>query len=376
MRPLERLDTKRMGSMSSTVGPAVTRTFWPSRSRRRSSIAMAAATISAGSAKRPFPSHPHARYPDPGSTKRTPRRRSVSMFSITAGCSNMLTFMAGATRTGARVAVYSVDSESSAMPRANLPSVFAVAGATSSRFAASASPTCRISPSMPSSNWSRKTGCRESASKVIGDTKRVAFWVMTTWTSTPRFCSSRSTSQAFYAPMQPVTPSTTVGMRAGNLLRLGRHRWLGHVVRHLPGHGPRQHLLHRDAGRLAAPRLDARLGPDLELLRPLGRHGDEPKLAIHVFRKDQVVRHCLVLSSLVGKGFQDPPRIASHAAGAAARGADHALQRLDAAVEVVVDEDVVVLPEQDRLLGGGLEPTGHDGLAHGAAPVKAALQRL
>ncbi len=45
----------------------------------------------------------------------------------------MLVFMAGAMSTGARVARYSADRKSSAMPCANLPRMLAVAGATSSR---------------------------------------------------------------------------------------------------------------------------------------------------------------------------------------------------------------------------------------------------
>ena len=45
----------------------------------------------------------------------------------------MLVFIAGAISTGARVARYSEVRKSSAMPLANLPMMFAVAGATSSR---------------------------------------------------------------------------------------------------------------------------------------------------------------------------------------------------------------------------------------------------
>ena len=101
--------------MSSIVGPAVTRTVSPSRSPLAprpgpgapldASTAMAASTIASGSASRPRPSHPQARYPDPGSTTCTPRARRISRFSRTAGWSNMFTFMAGATTTGARVAI-------------------------------------------------------------------------------------------------------------------------------------------------------------------------------------------------------------------------------------------------------------------------------
>ena len=44
----------------------------------------------------------------------------------------MLVFIAGAISTGARVARYNALRKSSAMPPANLPMMFAVAGATSS----------------------------------------------------------------------------------------------------------------------------------------------------------------------------------------------------------------------------------------------------
>ena len=53
-----------------------------------------------------------------------------------------------------------------------------------------------MSPFAPSAHWSWNTGWRESASNVIGVTKRVAAAVITTCTSTSRRCSSRSTSQA------------------------------------------------------------------------------------------------------------------------------------------------------------------------------------
>jgi hypothetical protein len=108
----------------------------------------------------------------------------------------MFTFMAGARSTGARVARNSVLSASSAIPRANLPIVLAVAGATSRRSAASARLMCWMSLSAPSANWSTNTGWPDSASKVIAETKRVACSVITTRTSTSRFCSSRRTSQA------------------------------------------------------------------------------------------------------------------------------------------------------------------------------------
>src|SRR5437016_620303 len=89
MRPLERLPMYRTGSRSSYVGPAVTSTRRPRSGPSGRSTDSAAATISSGSARRPLPIHPHARYPSPGSTNRTPRAARVSRFLRTASCWNM-----------------------------------------------------------------------------------------------------------------------------------------------------------------------------------------------------------------------------------------------------------------------------------------------
>ena len=74
------------------------------RSRTMPSVASTAATISSGSAKRPAPTMPHARYPLPGSTMRTPRLRRTLRFSCVAGCFSISTFIVGAMITGADVA--------------------------------------------------------------------------------------------------------------------------------------------------------------------------------------------------------------------------------------------------------------------------------
>ena len=104
--------------------------------------------------------------------------------------------MAGATSTGARVAMKRVDRKSSAMPFANLPMMLAVAGATSSRSIVDASAMCSMSALAPGANWSVMTGCRVIASKVIGPTNFAAVAVMTATTSWPRFCRPRTTSTA------------------------------------------------------------------------------------------------------------------------------------------------------------------------------------
>ncbi len=63
---------------------------------------------------------------------------------LRAGCSHILTFMAGATSTGASVARYMVVRKSSAMPWANLARMLAVAGATTRASAHCASAMCSM----------------------------------------------------------------------------------------------------------------------------------------------------------------------------------------------------------------------------------------
>ena len=65
----------------------------------------------------------------------TPRRRSVSRFSCTAGCSHISVCIAGASSTGARVASSVAVSRSDEIPAAYAPINRAVAGATRTRSA-------------------------------------------------------------------------------------------------------------------------------------------------------------------------------------------------------------------------------------------------
>src|SRR5438477_465220 len=83
--------------MSSYVGPAVTTTRRPRSTESRGvRTRSAAATMSSGSARRPLPIQPQARYPSPGSTKRVPRAASVCRFRCTASCPSMFVFIEGA----------------------------------------------------------------------------------------------------------------------------------------------------------------------------------------------------------------------------------------------------------------------------------------
>jgi hypothetical protein len=108
----------------------------------------------------------------------------------------MCTFMAGATTTGARVARRTVVSRSSAMPAAILPMTSAVAGATTSTSAVSASRMCPISDSCVRLNVSVATGFRDRACSVRGVTNCCAPAVMTTCTRAFRPTSRRTASHA------------------------------------------------------------------------------------------------------------------------------------------------------------------------------------
>ena len=92
----------------------------------------------------------------------------------------MPVFIAGATAIGARVARRVAVSRLSAMPKRIFASVFAVAGATTTRSAHSASEMCSGFHCAGAANWSISTGLRESVWKVSGRTNSPAAGVMTT----------------------------------------------------------------------------------------------------------------------------------------------------------------------------------------------------
>ena len=94
------------------------------------------------------------------------------------------------------------------MPQATFERTLPVQGQTRTRSAQSV-----ISMWAMGDSFSRKrslaTACPESASKVSGATNALASLVIVTRTSQPAFWSPRSTSQALYAAMQPVTAMRT-----------------------------------------------------------------------------------------------------------------------------------------------------------------------
>jgi hypothetical protein len=108
----------------------------------------------------------------------------------------MLTFMLGATRTGAREASTTAVTGQSAIPAAMRASRLAVAGATMTRSARSATWMWPISDSCVRSKRSVMTGCPESAWKVSGPTNSRARDVMTTRTRASALLSRRTSSTA------------------------------------------------------------------------------------------------------------------------------------------------------------------------------------
>ena len=108
----------------------------------------------------------------------------------------MFTFMLGASRTGATVASTTALTGQSAMPAAMRAIRLAVAGATTTRSAPSATWMWPISDSWVRSNRSVATGLPERVWKVSGPTNSLARAVITTRTLAPALVSRRTSSTA------------------------------------------------------------------------------------------------------------------------------------------------------------------------------------
>ena len=146
----------RTGSIFSCVPPAVMSTCLPIivLGVSASSIASLSTSISG---MRPLPHVPHAKGPSVGSMICTfSQCRRVSTAFCTAGFSHILSFIAGAMRTGLRAAQEQivVVSASSAMPAAVLQSTFAVQGATIIASHQSGNDICSVECSLIAANTS------------------------------------------------------------------------------------------------------------------------------------------------------------------------------------------------------------------------------
>ena len=121
---------------------------------------------------------------------RVPRSRSVATFACTAGCAHIWLSIAGATSSGASVAIAVSVTKSSARPVARRESVAAVAGAISITSARRASSTC-ASPSGPLGSNMSVYGLRwVIALNASGVTNSIAPLVSTTSTVAPA-CTRR-----------------------------------------------------------------------------------------------------------------------------------------------------------------------------------------
>ena len=210
----------RTGSRYSRVPPAETTTRSPARScagappcsSRRASRSPARAKISAGSGSRPLPVSAPVRRPSAGSMTTAPRERSVATLAWVAGCSHISVCIAGANTTGQRAVSSVLVSRSSASPWAAFAIRSAVAGATTTSSASWPIRTCGTS--WTSAHTSVLTGLPDSAAHVGAPTNSSAAAVGTTVTSWPDSVNSRSSSQALYAAIPPLTPRTTRGRDA------------------------------------------------------------------------------------------------------------------------------------------------------------------
>ena len=190
--PDDRLEMYRTGSMGSRVGPAVTSSRSPARSRTGASRRRSASTISSTSGNRPLPLWPEARAPVSGSSTVTPRRRNVTTLAATAGWSHMPPSIAGTMSTGARAASSRVVRKSSAMPWAALARTFAVAGATTTAWQRSARATCSTASVLCGSKRFESTGRPDRVRNVSAPTNSRACSERQTLTVAPSRVNSRS----------------------------------------------------------------------------------------------------------------------------------------------------------------------------------------
>ena len=286
--PLERLERKRTGSSGSSVGPAVTSTVSPSRSRGRFSSARTAAAIRSGSARRPGPTMPQARAPSSGSTMVCPRPRKVSRLRRVAGWFHMLVFIAGASTTGPVKARYRVERKSSARPWANFASRSAVAGATTRAWASCATRMCSTALASVSSPEAAnrsvitlRAGQRGEGERTDELLRRAGHHHLHGDAALDQ--RTRASSAALYAAIPPPMPRTAFMpapplnlLGGGRLFRRRRRRRRRVLVLHQPA----AHLLHGGDGGLLRGGRQERARSALKLPRPLGGDDDEPVRAL------------------------------------------------------------------------------------------------
>ena len=147
---------------------------WPARAFFTPRIFAASPIIVEVSASLPTPVNPEASLPSSGSITVAPRSISVEIFFCTAGLLHMFASIAGASSSGADVAMAVMLIGSSASPSASLPIMCAVAGAIIKISPRSARATCSTASGELISHTSWCTGRWVMLRKVRGVTNCVA----------------------------------------------------------------------------------------------------------------------------------------------------------------------------------------------------------
>ena len=193
MRPLDRLPTKRTGSRSSKVGPAVTSTRRPASVGRAEQQALGGRRRSRRA--RPAGPSPPSRRPDsPRPDRRTARRARPASPGSPArpGARSMLVFIAGASSTGARRGQVERRQEVVGEAVRELADDVGRGRRDEQQVRRRWPARCaRCRRSGPAPTGCVMTRSRVIASKVSGPTNRRALRVITAATSWPRFCRPR-----------------------------------------------------------------------------------------------------------------------------------------------------------------------------------------
>ena len=178
------------------MGPAVTSTFWPAKSRRGSNRPVISSSITSTAGSLPSPTVPQARCPQAGFKICQPRSAKTCRLCCVAALRYIFVFMAGAIMQG-QVAASTVDvSASSAMPLAILAIMLAVAGTITSKSASAAVSICTIPQPGPVTNSSCTTAWPVRACSTTGEINSVACLVITQRTSAPFLVSQLAISAA------------------------------------------------------------------------------------------------------------------------------------------------------------------------------------
>ena len=201
----------------------------------RASTWVQTSKISAGSGSRPLPVSAPVSRPSAGSMTRTPRARRVATLARVAGCSHISVCIAGREHHRAARGEQRVGEQVVGEPVRGLGQQVGGGrarprpGRRTGR-AARAAPRAR----RPRPRW--RPACPTAPPRWARPTNSSAAAVGTTVTSWPDSVKRRSSSQALYAAMPPLTPRTTRGRAPDGGTASGRASFIG--PRSARGHSP------------------------------------------------------------------------------------------------------------------------------------------